>query len=371
MGKRDYYEVLGLPRSADDRDMKRAYRRLARRHHPDVNPGDKGAEARFKDVTEAYEILSDPQKRAEYDQLGHRTAAGPGPGPGGPFSGAPFDLGDFARGGFGGLGDLLEGIFGGRPGAGVEAPPHGEDLHSSIDIDFEQAIRGFTTEISIQRSAPCASCGGSGARPGARTSPCPACDGSGRVATGAGVLGRARVCGRCRGAGRVPAETCPACAGRGSVPRTERVKVKIPPGVDTGSRIRLGELGEAGPRGSPPGDLYIVTRVRPHPFFERKGDNIHCTVPVTVTEAALGARIQVPTVDGPAEMRVPPGTSSGQVFRLRGKGVPALRGGGRGDQYVTVKVVVPRPLNARAQELLRELARLDPEDPRRDLKAWM
>ena len=371
MGKRDYYEVLGLPRSASDRDIKRAYRRLARRYHPDVNPGDKGAEARFKEVTEANEILSDAQKRAEYDQFGHRTAAGPGPGPGGPFSGAPFDLGDFARGGFGGLGDLLEGIFGGRPEAGEAAPPHGEDLHSSIDIDFEQAIRGFTTEISVQRSASCASCGGSGARPGSRTSPCPSCGGSGRVAMGAGGLGRARACSRCRGAGRVAAQTCPACAGRGSVPRTERVKVKIPPGVDTGSKIRLAEMGEAGPGGSPPGDLYIVTRVRPHPFFERKGDNIHCAVPVTVTEAALGARIQVPTVDGPAEMRVPPGTNGGQVFRLRGKGVPALRGGGRGDQYVTVKVVVPRPRNARAQELLRELARLDPEDPRRDLKAWM
>ncbi|MBI3080623.1 MAG: J domain-containing protein [candidate division NC10 bacterium] len=361
MGKRDYYEVLGLPRSAADRDIKRTYRRLARRYHPDVNPGDKAAEARFKEITEAHEVLSDPQKRADYDQFGHRPAAGPGQRPGGPFAGAPFDLGEFSRGGFGGLGDLLEGVFGGRAGAGGQAPPRGEDLHYSIDIDFEQAIRGFTTEISLQRSAPCGTCGGSGARPGAGTIPCPECEGTGRVSVGAGLLGMARACGRCRR----------ACAGRGRVPRTERVKVKIPPGVDTGSKIRLAEMGEAGPGGIAPGDLDIVTRVRPHPFFDRKGDNIHCTVPVTVTEAALGARIQVPTVDGPAEMRVPPGTSSGQVFRLRGKGVPPLRGGSRGDQYVTVKLVLPRPLNARAQELLRELARLVPEDPRRELKAWM
>jgi len=371
MGKRDYYEVLGLPRSAPDREIKRTYRRLARRYHPDVNPGDKAAEARFKDVTEAYEVLSDSQKRAEYDQFGHRTAAGPGPRPGGPFAGAPFDLGDFARGGFGGLGDLLGGVFGGRAGAEEHTPPRGEDLHYTIDIDFEQAVQGFTTEISLQRSASCASCGGSGARPGAGTIPCPDCGGTGRLSVGADLLGIARACGRCRGGGRVPGQACPACAGRGRIPRTERVKVKIPPGVDTGSKIRLAEMGEAGPGGSAPGDLYIVTRVRPHPFFERKGDNIHCTVPVTVTEAALGARIQVPTVDGPAEMRVPAATSSGQVFRLRGKGVPPLRGGGRGDQYVAVKIVVPRPLNARAQELLRELAQLTPEDPRRDLKAWM
>lgn len=371
MGKRDYYEVLGLPRSATDRDIKRAYRRLARRYHPDVNPGDKAAEARFKEVTEAYEVLSDPQKRTEYDQFGHRAPAGPGPRPGGPSGGAPFDLGAFARGGFGGLGDLLEGMFGGRAGAREQAPPRGEDLHYSIDIDFEQAIRGFTTEISLHRSAPCTSCSGSGARPGAGTIACPECEGTGRVPVGEALLGMERPCGRCGGRGRIPGQACPACAGRGRLPRAERVKVKIPAGVDTGSKIRLAEMGEAGPAGSAPGDLYIVTRVRPHPFFERKGDNLHCTVPVTVTEAALGAQIQVPTVDGPADMRVPPGTGSGQVFRLRGKGVPALRGGGRGDQYVTVKVVVPRTLNARAQELLRELARLAPEDPRRDLKAWM
>ena len=371
MGKRDYYDVLGLPRSATDRDIKRAYRRLARRYHPDVNPGDKTAEERFKEITEAYEVLGDPRKRAEYDEFGHRAAAGPGPRAGGPFAGAPFDPGEFARGGFGGLGDLLEGMFGGRGGTREQAPPRGEDLHYSIDIDLEQAIRGVTTEISVHRSAPCASCGGSGARPGAGTIPCPECEGTGQVAVREGLLGMARPCRRCRGEGRVPGQACPACGGRGRQPRTERVKVKIPPGVDTGSKIRLAEMGEAGPAGSAPGDLYIVTRVRPHPFFERKGDNLHCTVPVTITEAALGARIQVPTVDGPAEMRVPPGTSSGQVFRLRGKGVPALRGGGRGDQYVTVKVVVPRALNARAQELLRELARLAPEDPRRDLKAWM
>jgi molecular chaperone DnaJ len=371
MGKRDYYEVLGLPRSATDRDIKRAYRRLARRHHPDVNPGDKAAEARFKEITEAYEVLGDPQKRAEYDQFGHRMAAGPGPRPGGPFAGAPFDLGDFARGGFGGLGDLLEGVFGAGVGVREEAPARGEDLHYTIDLDLEQAVRGLTTEVSVQRSAPCGSCGGSGGRPGAGTVPCPECGGTGRLAVGRGLLEMTRACGRCRGTGRVPEQPCPACGGRGHVPRAERVKVKIPPGVDTGSRVRLAGMGDAGPAGTPPGDLYIVTRVRPHPFFERKGDNIHCRVPVTVTEAALGARIQVPTVDGPAEMRIPAGTSSGQIFRLRAKGVPALRGGGRGDQYVTVEVVVPRDLNARAQELLRELARVAPEDPRRDLKAWM
>lgn len=368
MPKRDYYEVLGVPKGASDKEIKRAYRKLARRYHPDVNPGNKAAEGRFKEITEAHEVLSDPEKRRAYDQFGPQIFAGAPPrggGAGGRFAGFDFrdvDLGE----GIGGLGDIFSEIFGARAGgAPASGPGRGEDLHYSMDIDFEDAVRGLATAISLQRRSRCAACQGSGARPGTAMTACPECGGSGRRSMGAGLFRGAPPCPRCRGVGKVSAVSCQECAGKGLVLRTERIAVKIPPGVDNGSKVRLQGMGEPGRDGGPPGDLYIITRVRPHPVFERKGDNLYCEVSITIGEAALGARIEVATIEGPASMRIPPGTSSGQVFRVREKGVPHLKGGGRGDQFVTVKIVVPKDLDARSQELLREFERLNPTNARK------
>jgi len=368
MAKRDYYDVLGVSRKASEREIKRVYRKLARKYHPDVNPGDSEAEAKFKEVTEAYEALSDPKKRRQYDQFGHQpsaaaTAEGAGPGFGVDFG--PFT--EFGRGGFGGIRDIFSDLFGGQPGTPT-APQKGEDLHYSIDVDFDDAVRGLSTEIVLQKHVLCDICQGSGAEPGSAPQSCPECGGSGRRQISRGTLSMTSTCPRCHGGGKVVLKPCRTCGGRGMVYRTERIKVKIPPGVDTGSRIRLTGKGEPGKNGGPPGDLYVTTRVHPHRFFERKGDNIYCTISVTITEAALGARVEVPTVDGKATMTIPAGTPSGRIFRLRDKGVPYLKGGGRGDQYVTVQVVVPQNLDERSQQLLREFSRLNPMDPRGDLK---
>ena len=338
MAVRDYYDILGVPTTASPREIRETFRRLARQCSPDIVIGDQRATSIFIEIEEAYQVLSDPMRRALYDHEGRARTTSSRTAATGAARGLPL--------------------------------PRGDDLRRTVELTFEEAVRGSSIRLPIIRRAHCDSCGGSGARSGG-LGPCPACDGRGHDRSSRDDAGFGEACPRCHGTGEAARDPCPRCLGLGLVTRQEEVEVGILPGADTGSQFRIHGKGNDGPRGGPAGDLLVVTRVRPHPFFERKGDNIHCTVPVTVTEAALGARIQVPTVDGPAEMRVPPGTSSGQVFRLRGKGVPPLRGGGRGDQYVTVKVVVPRPLNARAQELLRELARLVPEDPRRDLKAWM
>jgi len=365
--KRDYYDVLGVRRNASQEEIKRTYRKLARKYHPDVNPGDKEAEAKFKEINEAYEVLSDPEKRRRYDQFGHQAFGAGFEGarvePGFDFGG--FDFSQFGREGFEGLGDLFADFFGQARGR-ARAAQRGEDIHYAMDIEFEDAIRGLASEITIQRHVLCAACQGTGAA-GGQSSSCPDCGGSGQKQVRKGFFSLRQTCPRCHGTGKVILTPCRECGGRGTVFRAERVSVKIPPGVDSGSKIRFQGMGEPSPGGGPPGDLYIVTRVRPHPFFERKGDNIYCEIPITVAEAALGARIEVPTVDGPAMMWIPPETSSGQVFRLKEKGVPHLKGGGRGDQYVTVKIVLPKNLDARSQELLREFSRLNPEDPRRGL----
>lgn len=367
MAKRDYYEVLGVPRNASEREIKRAYRKLARKYHPDVNPGNPEAEANFKEITEAYEVLSDPGKRRQYDQFGHQpfASATEGAGPGFGFDFGPFT--GFTQRGSGGIADIFSDIFGGGPGA-TTASLKGEDLHYSIDLDFENAIRGLSTEITLQKHVSCEACQGTGAASGSAPQSCPECGGSGRRQVSRGILSMASPCPRCQGSGKVILQPCRSCGGKGAIYRTERLKVNIPPGVDTGSRIRLAGKGEPGRNGGPPGDLYVTTRVQPHPFFERKGDNLYCAIPITITEAALGARVEVPTVDGTATMTIPPGTSSGRIFRLRQKGVPHLKGSGRGDQYVTVKIVVPQNLDERSQQLLREFTRLNPMDPREDLK---
>jgi len=365
MAKRDFYEVLGLSRGASEQDIRRAYRKLARKYHPDVNPGNKGAEGKFKELAEAYEVLSDKEKRRQYDQFGHdgfsRGTGGPQPGAG--FGGFDFGRMDFGRGGLGDLGDLFSGLFGGQHGAQTEAAGQGEDLHYSLDVDFIDSVRGVATEITVQKHTVCDICRGTGAKPGSAIEVCPDCGGSGRR-SGRGLRRTVEACPRCHGNGKISREVCRACGGRGTRFGTERIAVKIPSGVDTGSRIRVQGKGESGQNGGPPGDLYIVTRVRPHPVLERKGDNLHMEAPITITDAALGARIEVPTIDGATTMRIPPETSSGQVFRLRGKGVPHLKGGGQGDQFVTVKIVAPKNLDVRSQELLREFARLNPGDQR-------
>jgi molecular chaperone DnaJ len=365
MGKRDYYEILGLRHGASAQDVKRAYRKLARKLHPDVNPGDKVAEAKFKELSEAYEVLGDENKRRQYDQFGHdgyaRAAGGSQPGGGSP--GFDFSQVNFGSGGFGDLGDFFSDLFGGRQESQADAPSKGEDLLYSLDINFVDAMRGVGTEITVQKHSPCDACRGSGGKPGSPMDTCPTCGGSGRRSS-RGVRRLSEPCSRCRGNGKISRDACRACGGRGVIFGTERIAVRIPGGVDTGSRIRLQGKGEPGPNGGPPGDLYIVTRVRPHPVLERKGDNLHVEVPITITEAALGARIEVPTIDGVTTMRIPPETSSGQVFRLRGKGVTHLKGGGLGDQFVSVKIVAPKNLDARSQELLREFSRLNPGDPR-------
>ncbi|MDD5559446.1 molecular chaperone DnaJ [Candidatus Methylomirabilis sp.] len=368
MHKRDYYDVLGVRRGASDKEIKQAYRRLARKHHPDVNPNNKAAEAKFKEITEAHEVLSDPAKRRQYDQFGHQPFGvgheadqRPGAGPGG------FDFSRFDIGGPGGIEDLFSDLLGRRGQEAQAGPSKGEDLHYAVDLEFEDAVRGLSTEISLQRRAPCPSCLGTGAGTGGQLRACSACGGSGRVRGKLGLFGGHQACPRCKGTGKLPSSLCNSCHGEGAVVKTERIAVKIPPGVENGSNVRVHGKGHMGQMGGPSGDLYIVTRVRPHPFFERKGDNIYCEVPITVTEAALGAKIEVPTVDGKASMRIPTETSSGQVFRLRNMGVPHLKGPGRGDQFVTIKIVLPRNLDTRSQELFRELGRLHPEDPRRVL----
>jgi molecular chaperone DnaJ len=364
--KRDYYEVLGVKRTATDKEIKKAYRRLAREFHPDLNPGNKEAERRFKEISEAYHVLSNPELRKKYDQFGHR-AFETGGGPGGGFEGFDFrnfDLRDFGFGKGGGFGDLFENLFGQRRDAQTQATARGQDLQYTMEISFEDAARGVTAPITITRSDTCPACGGLGQRPSARRQTCPECGGSGQRPSHFSFFGLGQPCARCEGRGVIAVEPCLRCSGRGAIPTTERINVKIPPGVDTGSKIRVAGKGEAGRQGGPPGDLYILTKVRPHSTFERKGDNLYVELPLTVTEAALGASIEVPTLDGPVLMKIPPGTQSGQTFRLAGKGMPHLKGDGRGDQFVRVRIVLPRNLDERSKQLLRDFERLNPYNPR-------
>jgi len=367
MGKRDFYEVLGVARGASEQEIKRAYRKLARKYHPDVNPKDKGAEAKFKEVSEAYDVLGNAEKRRRYDQFGHDAfapgAGAPGPSPGAGSGGFDFGAADLGAGGFGDLGDLFSDLFSRHGQAEPAGAATGQDLHYTLEVRFGDAIRGVNSEITVKKHSRCTACGGSGARRGSPLDTCPECGGSGRRRA-AGFLRATHPCGRCRGSGKVFREPCAVCGGRGVTFGAERIAVRIPPGVDNGSRIRLQGMGDQGRNGGPAGDLYIITRVQPHPVLERKGDNLYAEVPITITEAALGAKIEVPTADGTTSMRIPAETSSGQIFRLRGKGVPHLKGGGVGDQFVTVKIVAPRNLDRRSQELLQEFARLNPADPR-------
>jgi molecular chaperone DnaJ len=377
---KDYYETLKVARKASADDIRKAYRKLARKYHPDLNPGDKGAEERFKAVQEAYDILSDPKKRQMYDQYGFYSEGGhPGGGPGagaGPnmdFGG--FDFSDIftqagPRGGArtetgaGGFRDIFSQFFRAERDRDV-APEKGTDLEYALNIDFWQAIRGTTARLNITRQDVCGACKGTGAA-GSNTITCPQCNGGGTVTQMAGAMRFNLTCPRCNGKGRL-SNACPACHGDGRIARTENVEVRIPPGARDGSRLRVPGKGSAGTMGASPGDLYITTRVEPHPFFQREGDDIEIRVPITVTEAGLGAKIEVPTIDGRALLKIPPGTRTGQKFRLREKGVFNSRKNQRGDQIVEAVVQPPKVRDERTKEILRELAALHPEDPRAEL----
>jgi len=367
--KQDYYELLGVPRKAAQKEIRQAYRRLARKYHPDLNPGDKASEEKFKQVQEAYDVLSDAKKRQAYDQFGfdaeHRGPMPP-PDAGGDVQ---FDFGGFDFGGSGGTNfrDLFSQFFrGGGGAAAMEAEP-GSDLEYQIEISFWEAMRGAVKTLTIAHLEACGECKGSGAVGSPKT--CDACGGTGQVAQTQGRMRFNLACTRCGGTGRLRT-ACPTCRGEGRVRRTETIDVRIPAGVQTGSRVRVAGHGNAGTHGTPPGDLYIITEVQPHPYFDRRGDDLYTVVPITVSEAALGAKIEVPTLDGRSLLRVPPGTNSGQKLRLREKGVPSVRRHGhRGDLYVELQVVVPKPVDERVRNLLKELAKLEPEDPRRDLFA--
>lgn len=381
--QKDYYAILGVGRQAKPEQIRKAYRRLARKHHPDVNPGNKAAEEKFKDIQEAYEVLSDERKRRIYNQFGFYSDNIP---PGGYGAGSPaeagspgfdfsgFDFSDFGaeaekgRGVGASFRDLFSQFFsrGGERQAEREGPQRGGDIEHHMHVGFWDAIRGTQVRVTAARAEACGTCGGTGVARGA-SAVCTACGGSGKATRQAGVMRFSVTCPQCGGSGRQQ-RRCAACGGAGHLRRPETFDVRIPAGVDTGSRVRVPGKGNAGIRGGPPGDLFIVTEVEPHPLFERKGDNVYVKLPVTVTEAALGAKVEVATIDGPATIRIPPGTQSGQRLRLRGKGTPSLRGNVRGDQFVEVQVMVPRVADERTKEILRELARLNPEDPRKELK---
>lgn len=384
--KHEYYETLGVPKKASADEIRKAYRKLARKYHPDLNPGDKSAEERFKNVQEAYDILSDPKKRQMYDQVGFYSENGfPGAGPGGAGAGqhggfdfSGFDFSDFAeaanRGGGartehgGGFRDIFSQFFSGggaRPGAAHAEPERGTDLEYAMQIDFWQAIKGTQARMEITRYDTCGTCHGTG-QSGAGEVTCPQCKGSGQVSQMAGAMKFNLTCPRCGGTGRLR-NACPTCGGDGRVAHKETVEVRIPPGARSGSRLRVAGKGNAGTMGAPPGDLYITMQVTDHPFFHRDGDNIEIKVPLTVWEAALGAKIEVPTIDGRTLLKIPQGTKDGQKFRLREKGVLNARTNTRGDQLVEVHVEPPEPRDEKTRELLRELAKLHPEDPRAEI----
>src|SRR6202048_5352009 len=382
--KTDYYELLGVPKKASSKDIRTAFRKLARKYHPDLNPGDKSSEEKFKQLQEAYDVLSDAKKRQMYDQYGFYSdnlppgGAGPSSHGGGEDDDARvnFDFGGFDVGGGGGSGagpagsggsfrDLFSQFFkGGRGGEMEPEQEPGGDLEYQVEIDFWDSVRGAVKKLSITRMETCETCHGTGAVGSPQT--CTACGGTGTIQQAAGKMRFNVPCTRCGGTGKLRS-ACKTCGGEGRIRRTEMIDVRIPAGVASGSRVRVPGKGSAGTMGAPGGDLYLRVEVKPHPFFERRGNDLYVKVPVTVSEATLGAKIEVPTIDGRSLMRIPPATNSGTTLRLREKGVPSARDGVRGDEYVEIQVIVPKPTDERVRKLMKELESVEPADPRKDL----
>lgn len=376
--KQDYYELLGVSRKATAKDIRASFRKLARKYHPDLNPGDKAAEEKFKQLQEAYDVLSDTKKREMYDQYGFYSDNVPtgdyGPGPSADDGNVNFDFGGFDFGG-GGAGtgagggsfrDIFSQIFGGRGHSQSIEPEQepGGDLEYQIEINFWDSVRGAVKQMQITRLDSCERCHGTGAVGTPQT--CPTCNGTGQMQQTAGKMRFNVPCNRCGGTGKLRS-MCPTCHGEGRVRLTETIDIRIPAGVASGGRVRVPGKGNAGTMGAPAGDLYLKVIVAHHPFFERRGHDLYTKVPVTVPEASIGAKIEVPTIDGKSLVRIPPGTNSGKLLRLREKGVPHARGGARGDQYVEIQVVVPEPADERVRNLMKELETIAPADPRHDL----
>ena len=367
MSRDDLYIILDIGPKASVNDIKRAFRKLARRYHPDINPGDRSAEEHFKRISEAYEVLSDPFKREFYDRNGfYSEGVLEPPAPASQSWGFSFQGFDFSRSATSSAGELFNQFFSRQ--SALRQPERGRDVEYQMSIGFAESMKGVKTRITVQRHHPCGACAGSGKSANAGDHACAGCGGTGAVKRLKGRLQFAVPCADCGGSGRTQT-LCQECSAEGRVLRTDILDVEIPPGVSTGSRVRIPGGGDAGRFGGPPGDLCVITNVSPHTFFERVGDNIRCMLPITFAEAALGAKIEVPTIEGVAVVRIPPGTQNGQVFRLRDKGAPSLvQPGMRGDQFVEVRVAVPRIADERSKEILKEFARLNSEDPRRDLR---
>ncbi len=369
-GKRDYYEILGLDRNATDTDIKKSYRKLAKKYHPDVNQGDSIAEAKFKEANEAYNVLINPEKRTQYDQFGHAGIDGNGFGGFGGFS--DFD--------FGGINDIFETFFGGSGFGGSSrsskrnGPRKGADIKHGVEISFEEAAFGVEREINIERMEPCSTCGGSGSKPGTGPSACRHCNGTGQIQykqrTPFGQFVNVKTCDVCNGEGKIITEPCRTCNGTGRLRRRKKMKLNIPAGIDDGQTISLRGEGEPGLRGGPSGDLFVNVRVGTHSLFSRQGNDVVCEMPITFVQGALGSEIEVPTLDGKVKYNIPEGTQTGTVFRLRNKGIPDLRSGNRGDQYVKVHVEVPKKLNDKQKEILREFAQISGDEHHEQRKGF-
>ncbi len=355
MSKRDYYEVLGIDKNANDQEIKSAFRKLAKKYHPDLNPDNKEAEHKFKEINEAYEVLSNSEKKSRYDRFGHAGVNGAGAGAGG-----------FGQQGFDDFGDIFGDIFGDFFGGGFSSrgrrngPKKGADIKIKLDIKFEEAAFGAEKEIKFRRTENCSACNGTGAKPGTSKEKCPKCHGSGELKytqnTPFGQIVNVKTCDKCNGTGQIIKEPCSKCRGTGKIKKIKKINIKIPAGVDTGSVIPLRGEGEPGEKGGPRGDLYVYINVLPHEIFEREGNTVICEFPISFVQAALGDELQVPTLDGKVKYSIPAGTQTGTVFRLRNKGIPNVRGHGRGDQYVKVTVKVPKNLSEKQKQILREFA---------------
>lgn len=365
MAKRDYYEVLGVDRGAAKDDIKRAYRKIAVENHPDRNPGDKGAEDRFKEATEAYEVLADEKRRQAYDQFGFAGVEGMAGGAGGGGYSTAFRDFEDLFGDLGGFGGIFDSFFGGgrRRGSARESVQRGSDLRYDLEIEFTEAAFGVKKEISYSKEVNCDRCKGAGSEPGSGKKTCPTCNGSGQVRRSSGFFSIASTCPTCSGEGTIVEKPCSKCGGNGLLKKHQKINVSIPAGVEDGRRIRIPEQGDSGPRGGPSGDLYVVIRIRSHEYFERDGFDIYCVIPISFPQAALGAELLVPTLEGKkVKVKIPPGTQNNKILRLRNEGISHASSGRRGDMYIRILVTIPTKLSAKAKGLLKELSDVQGEE---------